>query len=199
MGPLRERGGGRKQDKHFKFHFEKLFNAAGNKGPLISANSKRLWENPLLKTSQGRGHHRKSAMCPHSRRGFWKGCHPWVLPCRGKRFIWYIWLSQNHMRHQFYKITSNLTTPPSSWGKTEREKSTGHSMTHWISIDSISNRGKIPGASSPPPPSLLFQLEYSFYANYSGCKTKVLEQLTSRCVCLLVCLFAFNPNKYPST
>lgn len=137
----------------------------------------------ISKNQSGRRHHRKSipvSATGSGSEGVLEDLPP-MLPCRGKLFIRYIWLPQNHMQHESYQITSDLTTPSSSCGKAEREKSIGHSMTHWISIKcpwSPSNQIKTP-SDSPlhRPPSL------------SSLITKItlqrkLKSLTSRCVWL---------------
>ena len=103
---------------------------------------------------------------PERSRPFWKACHPGCLTegnCLYDKLD-FLRSTCSITSSISSNITSNLTTPPYSCGRAE---STGHGMTHWISMagpPSISNQIKIPGNSSPPPPSLLSQLEYSFWA-----------------------------------
>ena len=120
-------------------------------GPLITANSKSFWERNYYKTSQGRGQRGKSiAPWVQTKKALGKACHPCCL-AEGNHYMIYLTFSEPHAA----SVLQNYLKPhhpPSSCGKTE---STGHRMTHWVSIEgpqSISNQIKIPGDSSALPP-----------------------------------------------
>lgn len=115
---------------------------------------------------------------------------PPMLPCSGKQFIRYIWLSQNHMQHQFYKITSTSPLLLPLAAKQQQKK-------HQLQRDSLglSHSGRPPTGRAflvAPPPRLFFLGAHNCY---SAWKTDVPEELASRCACV----FAFNANKYSPT
>lgn len=150
-------------DAILNFTFKNLFVfSVGNTGPSIRANSKSLWEKQFKKKKQpGRRHHRKSIPVPWAQapEGFWKACHPCCL-AEGNCLYDIFGFLRTTCSISSTKLpqTSPLLLPLVA---KQKRKSTGHSMTHWISI-------KCPRSPSnqidsqqllPPLPFFLFQLD----------------------------------------